>query len=224
MKDNFLQTNANYYEAQAFQASFDDSSLTNINEWIEKQTDGEIKQALDQMDPNAVMYLMNTLLFKEKWETPYKQNDVRSGTFTMEDGTELAVEMMHSDEDFYYEDEGTLVFQKNYKNDAYGFVALLPKKDQPINGYIQNLSTEKLMNLFNHKVSDSMSVNLPKFTYDDSMELKQPLMDMGITDAFDADKADFCNMITNTTVPLYLNRILQKTKIQVNENGTVAGQ
>ena len=46
---DFLQTNADYYGAGIFKAPFDNSTLKEINEWVEDNTDGMIKDILDEI-------------------------------------------------------------------------------------------------------------------------------------------------------------------------------
>ena len=102
---DFLQTNADYYGADIYEAPFDNSTLRDINKWIEDATDGMIKNMLDRIDSGAVMYLINALAFEAKWSEIYQNVQVREGTFTTEDGDKRSVELMYSVENRYLDDE-----------------------------------------------------------------------------------------------------------------------
>lgn len=64
---------------------------------------------------------------------------------------------------------------------------------------------------------------IPKFKVDFSATLNAALMDMGMTDAFDPDLADFSAMGTSLDGPLFIGAVLHKTAIAVDERGTKAG-
>ena len=59
----FLQKNADYYGAAVYKSAFDVKTLRDINNWVKKNTDGMIEKIIDDLDPDAVMYLINTVLF-----------------------------------------------------------------------------------------------------------------------------------------------------------------
>ena len=68
-EEDFLQTNADWYDAGLYRAPFDDSTLKEINEWVETKTDGMVKDILDKISGDAIMYLVNALAFDAEWET-----------------------------------------------------------------------------------------------------------------------------------------------------------
>jgi serpin B len=53
--------------------------------------------------------------------------------------------------------------------------------------------------------------------------MAETLSNMGITDAFDMNKADFKGLGSSTVGNIYINRVLHKTYISVAEKGTKAG-
>lgn len=63
VEEAFLQRNADYYGAAVYKSAFDKKTLRDINNWVKENTDGVIDKIVDQMDPYAVMYLVNTVLF-----------------------------------------------------------------------------------------------------------------------------------------------------------------
>jgi serpin B len=61
---------------------------------------------------------------------------------------------------------------------------------------------------------------LPKFKITFSAKLNEALSAMGMQDAFSESKADFSQMIKQR--PAWISRVLQKTFLDVNEEGTEA--
>ncbi|MBD5142713.1 MAG: serine protease [Ruminococcus sp.] len=221
VKEEFLQTNADYYNASVFKAPFDDSTVSDINNWVKKNTDNMIPELLEEISDDTVMYLINAVTFDGKWLTPYTEDEVWNGIFTSADNSEQEVEMMHSDEYHYLEDENTTGFMKYYQGNRYAFVALLPNEDISINNYIANLTPESLQNLISNPKRTSVQAGLPKFSYDYEIELSETLSSMGMPVAFNPS-ADFSKMADTQSGLLYIDNVLHKTHIDVFEEGTKA--
>ena len=223
VNEDFLQINADYYGAGAYKAPFDDSTLEDINNWVKKETDGMIPKVLDEIPPEAVMYLVNALAFEAEWAEIYNEYAVSDGTFTKEDGTKQSVEFMYSDESTYLEDDKAIGFKKYYKDRKYAFVALLPNEGVSVDEYIASLDGESLNALLSNAKNTSVSAKMPKFETGYDVEMSKVLQSMGMIDAFDGNKADFSGLGTSSAGNLRINRVIHKTFISVAEKGTKAG-
>jgi len=215
----YLQTVRNYYEAQAYTAGFHSETMESMNRWIEEQTAGRIPQALDRMDPNAVMYLINALTFDAKWDTAYTTNDLREQTFLAPSG-ERTVEMMGSEESYYLSCGQGTGFMKDYEGGRYSFFALLPNEGLALEDYLASLTHGELLETLENPEVTAVLATMPKLKLDTSVEMQEVLASMGMTEAFTMD-ADFSG--TEPTKSLYISRILHKTYLQVDEVGTQAG-
>ena len=223
INDNFLEKNHRDFQAEIFGAPFDESTLDDINYWIADETEQMIPKMLDRIDESAVMYLINAVAFDAEWEQVYSESCIRTEDFTDGDGNSMEAAMMYSDESLYLEDDCTTGFIKPYK-DGYGFAALLPKEGMAMEDYIKQLSAEKLSALINGAADTySVSAALPKFSAEYDIELSETLQNMGMTDAFDESRADFTGIGTYDGGNIYINMVLHKTYIEVEESGTKAG-
>ena len=219
---DFLQTNADYYGADAYKAPFNDTTLKDINNWVKDKTDGMIPDILDEIPSNALMYLVNALAFEAEWEDVYKKDQVESGKFTREDGTVKNVKFMYSSESKYIEDELATGFIKYYAGGQYAFAALLPNEGVSVAEYIAALDGAKLRNTLGSAQRGVVKAALPKFETEFKTELSEVLKSMGMPIAFDEDNADFSGLGT-ADVNIYIGRVLHKTFISVGEQGTRAG-
>ena len=52
-----------------------------INRWIDRRTDGMIKDIMDQIPPYAIMYLVNAVAFEGEWKDPYEKEQVHDADF-----------------------------------------------------------------------------------------------------------------------------------------------
>lgn len=221
---NFLQTNADYYGAGIFKAPFDKSTLGDINNWVREKTDNMIENdILDEIPKEAVMYVVNALTFDAEWQNIYMDVQVREDVFTKENGEKQNTDFMYSQESLYLEDEKATGFIKDYKSSKYSFVALLPKEGISVQDYIASMSGEKLHSLLSQPQHYQVDAAIPKFKNDYFVEMKRILTDMGMQDAFHPIEADFTGLGKSSAGNIYINRVLHKTAITVDERGTKAG-
>ena len=225
VEQSFLQTNADYYGAGAYKAAFDEGTRNDINNWVKEHTDGMIPEIIDEIPDEAIMYLVNALAFDAKWADEYEEHQIREGRFTMEDGTRQDVDMMHSEEYTYLEDDLATGFIKYYKDRKYAFVAMLPNEGVSVSQYVDSLTGEHLRELLNNPQDLTVFASIPKFETEYDIEMSEVLQEMGMTDAFDWQVADFSKLGTYNVdgMNICINRVLHKTFISVSEPGTRAG-
>ena len=223
VNQDFLQTNADYYGADIYKAPFDKQTLKDINNWVKQNTDGMIPEILDQIPPEAIMYLVNALAFEAEWSEIYEKHQVKDGEFTKEDGTKQEVKFMYGSEGTYFEDEKATGFMKRYKGGKYAFVAMLPNEGVSVSEYIASLDGESLNALLANPQYATVRTSIPKFETEYKVDMSDILQSMGMTEAFDMYNADFEGLGTSTDGNIYISRVLHKTFISVGEKGTKAG-
>ncbi len=223
VKEEFLQNITDFYHATAYAAPFDASTVREINNFVNKHTDGMIEDILDEISPLAAIYLVNALGFEAEWQEKYQPTQVRQGVFTEADGEFETVDFLHSAEHTYITCNGADGFLKYYRGGDYAFAALLPPEEQIATEYVASLTGSDLHQaLTNHSYRDVIAA-IPQFEEDCSMELSQTLKAMGMSDLFDEDDADLTAMGTSTMGNLYVSRVLHETAISVTPQGTKAG-
>lgn len=224
VKESFLKTVEKYYETDIVVTDFNAYALDSINRYVEENTDGMVKNILNEIPKEAVMYLVNALAFEARWSIPYNEYSVQENIFTTEDGREQTVELMYAEEsDAYVENEFATGFLKNYEGGRYAFVALLPKEGISVEELADSLSGDSLPDLLNDCREGEVLTAMPKFQTEYDVEMSEVLQAMGMTDAFDDEKADFSSLATYAGEDLFINRVLHKTFIAVGEQGTRAG-
>ena len=220
---DFLQCNADYYGADIYKAPFDKSTLNDINDWVKTKTDGKITKILDEIPEEAVMYLINALSFEAEWNEVYNKEQIRDGFFTASDKEKQKVPFMHCEVNDYIKDTDAEGFIKYYKDGKYAFVALLPDEDISVSDYIEKLDGKKLNKLLSDAENLPVNTSIPKFSTEYSVEMSEIFKSIGMTKAFDPDKADFSILGKSKTGNIYINKIFHKTFISVSEKGTKAG-
>jgi serine protease inhibitor len=221
---SFIQTNADYYGASVFKSDFNSiQTVTDINKWVETNTDGLIDKIVDEIKKDTMLYLINTVLFEAEWERIYRQNDIQESTFHLKNGSKANVEFMSSEERGYLKDDLAQGFVKPYKDSPYSFVAMLPNKDVNLEDYVQSLTGEKWLLLMKNRSDEIVDTRIPKFKYEYKTKLVDPLKKMGLKDGFDPKLANFNRMGNMNGEKFYIGDVLHKAYIQVDERGTKAG-
>ncbi len=223
VEPDFLQKNATFYGAEAYKSPFNQTTVDDINLWVKDHTDGMIDNMVETINKDSIMYLLNAVVFDAKWENPYTKNDVYSGEFTATDGTIRTVEMMSSTENKYLDDGNATGFIKNYKDGQYSFIALLPNEETNVKDYLESLSGEHLLSVIDNAQAASVVTRIPKFSYDYTIKMKEALINLGLQTAFDSDTADFSKLGSSSDGNIFIDDVLHKSYIAVDELGTKAG-
>lgn len=223
VEPSFLQTNADYYGAAAYRAPFDSRTVQDINDWVNDATGGTIRQMLEEIPDEAVLYLINALIFDAEWEDIYAESAILPEQFTAADGTSREASMMYAEEDRYLDDGQAVGFIKPYKGGQYAFAALLPREDVSIDGYIASLTGQGLLDTLESAKPASVMAGVPKFQYESEWELNGALKTLGMPTAFDSRKADFSRMAHSSRGNIFIGEVIHKTFIAVDERGTKAG-
>lgn len=226
VSEDFLKTDKTYYDADVFKSSFDDNTLKDINSWVNDNTDGMIKDIMNRISVDDVMYLINAVAFDAKWETAYKEDgeSVKDDIdFTNFDQSVAKVTMLYSTESGFMSNENCKAFVKPYEGGQYGFMGILPNEGIELNDFISGMNKDWFLELYNSMDSEyEVYTGIPEFTSDYSMSMSDVMKTMGMEQAFDPDNADFSNMIKSSDDNVFIDDVLHKTHIEVDSNGTKA--
>ena len=220
VESDFLQTNADYYDAAVYKAPFNDQTLTDINSWVSDKTDGMIDKILDEIGKDAIMYLINALLFDAEWKDQFEnsfEND-----FTLENGKVKSVDMLRGDLRGYVHSDLAEGFIKSYKGGRFAFCAMLPNKGVSVQDLVNAMDGKSLTGYFNSAKNEKVVFMMPKFSLNCEFDLIETLAALGMTDAFDPFLADFTALGSYRDSNIYIALVKHKTAIEVTEAGTKA--
>ncbi len=202
---------------------FDEKAEKKINNWVSDNTNEMIPEIVENIDTNSAAYLINALSFEAVWANPYEPDATHPGTFNNEDGTTSKATFMDETMYTYYETANASGFSKGYADGKYAFLAILPNEDITLKTFLETFDSDAYLAFCESETSEYMvSTSLPKFEYSYSNELSEQLMSLGMTNAFDPDRADFGRMFAEAGNALYIAKVLHKTAITVDTEGTRA--
>jgi len=222
--DGFLARNADSFGAGVRSLDFaDPRSPGIINEWVSDNTNGKIKNILDQIPSNAILYLVNAIWFKGTWTDQFDKADTRDQAFALADGTRRTVPMMRNDAGYRYLE--TVAFQAAslpYGDGRFSMYVFLPKTTSSLSAFVAGLTAEAWSGWMAAFGGMDGDIALPRFQIKYKTELVETLSALGMSVAF-GDRADFSAMFPPDAQPAAaISRVIHQTYLDVNEEGTEA--
>ncbi|MDR7129945.1 serpin B [Algoriphagus sp. 4150] len=204
---------------------YDPNSVDIINHWIEKQTNNLIKDMLDFIPEDAVMYLVNAIYFKGDWTYNFPKENTRKEKFTLRNGQEIMTDMMNLGEPAGFKAYGTADYtylEIPYSSEQYSMGVLVNES-----GNLSQLYPHFTLENLDEWRSNSRDVNLilkmPKFKIEYRIDnLADDLQAMGLVRPFIFHQDNFTQLFSNPTNYLKISRVIHQALIEVDEKGTEA--
>ncbi|MDA0676817.1 MAG: serpin family protein [Chloroflexi bacterium] len=222
----FLDTLAENYGAgmrlvdYSTQAEF---ARQTINEWVEDNTNGRIKDLIPQgaLDEQTVLVLANAIYFKAAWAREFNADLTARGDFhTLKDGT-VKADMMHQTDMFNFADaDGYTAIEIPYVGQETSMIVLVPDEGK-FTSFESSLDAAKLARVMNDMRYTNVDLKFPKFSYESKFMLPRVLKQLGMLDAFDPFEADFSGMRTPPP-SLLITDVIHQAFVAVDEQGTEA--
>ena len=225
-KENFI------IKGEEFEANIDLlKNYNTVNKWVKNKTSNKIDKIIDNISPDVMMVLLNAIYFEAFWKIKFDIHLTYFREFFNIDDSKVYIDLMFLNGELlnYYENEDIKAVKLDYdiKDNYINAIFILPKREdfleQNINYIIDNFNNDTFYNIID-KLKDENSktkVNffIPKFFLEYEINLVQILKDMGMSKAF-TKEAEFKGI--NDKLNLFVNQVLQKNYIKVNEEGTQA--
>jgi serpin B len=219
--DEFINTNQSYFDAAVRELDFAAPDAVDIiNGWIEDKTNDKIKDMLDFIPSDAVMYLINAIYFNATWKYEFDKSETSEGTFYLNDGGTSTADFMKVEGDFnYIVHEDFKAVEMPYGDSTFSMVVMLPSGEMTTDDLIGGMDQTSWNTWFENPNVKGVRIELPKFKYGFKTLLNDHLKSLGLGVAF-SDGADFSRI---TGIPnLYISRVIHQTFIDVQEEGTEA--
>ncbi|XP_021698111.1 serine protease inhibitor 27A [Aedes aegypti] len=216
-----------YYSATVDKAPFSKPKIAaeQINSWVNKTTHGRIAELVtaDGLD-GAIITLINAIYFKGLWTYPFPEY---TPTLTFY-GNQKQVQapFMEQNGQFYYDDSAALdsqLLRLSYRGGKFAMYFILPHQGKTVDDVLDKMTLSTLHQALWYMDETEVNVTIPKFKFDFSEELNQPLKDIGIREIFSQ----------NASLPLLargkgarnevrVSRVFQKAGININHLGSEA--
>ncbi len=223
VKPDFITTNQNYYQAEVEGLDFTNApaTLEKVNGWVNTKTKGKIDKIIEEVSDQAVMYLLNAIYFNGEWKYRFDSKNTYEMPFTKENQTTIQVPTMQIENPFnYYSNPNFELLEMPYGSGKYSMLIFLPEEGKTTNDVISLLNSENVNDWISKLTEQTKEVFLPKFEFKFDDSLVDELMALGMTDAFNASKADLSGI--SDAAKLVISEVKHKSYIKVDERGTEA--
>jgi len=225
LRESFISDVTNYYAAELYSAPFDNSTVKEINAWVNKNTKERIPEIIDHLDPETVIALVNAMAFDGEWAEELEGEDIKEDiTFTNADGTTKKVTMLSTHERRAILLNGGIGFIRPYKGNEYSFVAILPDANQTAEEYLAGIvsgNSNFAEAYLNADTKRGVNAMIPEFKAEFGANLNNTLKAMGVKEAY-TSTAGFKEMVTDDSTGVLIGDVIHKTMIKVDRQGTEA--
>jgi serpin B len=195
-----------------------------INRWVESKTKNRIRELIKPgiLDALTRLSLVNAVYFKGDWEIPFKKENSAEAPFFKNGGSMVNTSLMHQTATFRYGAPGNVqLIELPYAGNDITMLVVLPQKEVALSAVEKILDTAILAEWDNCLAEKKVEVCLPRFRTTAAFRLDKALKEMGMSDAFSQELADFSGMVADRS-KLYIGAVVHKAFVDVDEKGTEA--
>ncbi len=225
VKEAYVSSVKNYYGGEVTNLDFmgrPDASRDTINEWVEDRTNDKIKDLVpkNSITPDTRVIITNAIYFNGKWVYEFDKRITAKKPFYPAKGEEIPVDMMYMFKSFNYgENSKAKIIELPYKGNDLSMYIVLPKDND-----IKDFETDFTVNDYNKLKNDmefteEVQTSIPKFKFETKTDLSSSLVEMGVVDAFNPNRANFSGISDG---PLFVSSVIHQAFIDVQEEGTEA--
>jgi len=216
----FREVAGGYYGAELHQTTFGRPQAAEaINRWVARRTRDRITDLISETTPDERMVLVNALYFKGEWKERFDPERTEPRPFHRLNGSPVEVPFMHQTERLgYMAEEGLVGVRLPYGEGDMALYAFMPDEWE---GFLEGLTPERYRGWIAATAEQRVRLAFPKVRMRDGHRLKDPLKALGMERAFDSEQADFSGLLVGSE-PLYIDEVVQKTFLEINEEGTEA--
>ncbi|XP_061569930.1 leukocyte elastase inhibitor-like isoform X2 [Cololabis saira] len=228
----FLTETRKHYDAELESVDFITShqeARIRINNWVEKQTQGKIRDVVAEgvLNEMSRLVLVNAIYFKGTWNEPFLPYKTYDTDFKLNKNEKKKVKMMTQETHVpfaFIPEVNCQILEMPYKGKELSMLIFLPKDIEDdttgLEKLEKQLTYEKFMEWTGELTVTQVNVSLPRFKLEETYDLNRVLTSMGMEDAFDEGKSDLSGMSGNKD--LVLSKVTHKAFVEVNEEGTEA--
>ncbi|MGM0566657.1 MAG: serpin family protein [Bacteroidota bacterium] len=216
----FIRTNKEYFSAFHNQSE-NQNFVSEINDWVQRSTQGNIKEMMKGSQPGDMLYILNAIYFRGDWKHEFNASQTTDSYFYLEDGSRKPTRMMWQKADLNYYRNGIFqMVELPYENESFSMYILLPDSTIDMNRLVSKLDMETWQRHKNN-LSRKRNINfgMPRFSCEYSVGMKELMESMGIRDLFDNEEVNLSGI---SDQPVSISEVMHKAAIDVDEKGTEA--
>jgi serpin B len=179
------------------------------------------------LDADTRLVLVNAIYFLGDWAKPFAREATRPAPFHTSPSAKADVPTMHQIETFgWMRGDRFQALGLAYAGGGFSMLVLLPDAVDGLAGLEDGLTADALDRVVATLVPTRVALALPKFEVNPARaaSLSPLLRDLGLSAAFDRDRADFTGIAdpTDRRDRLFIGEVFHKAFVKTDEKGTEA--
>jgi serpin B len=198
-------------------------ALRGINDWVSARTEKRIKDlfSADALSADTRLVFANAIYFKGQWQQQFDPQQTTDRPFKVQADREVTTPTMHRDAEFAHGGiDQVHLLELPYRDCPLSFVVVLPNRVDGLAEVERTLDGPTLQRWLETLRRSRLEVSLPKLRLDWEGKLNQPLINLGLSDAFDDARADFSAITAERR--LFIDFVQHQAFLEINEEGTEA--
>lgn len=215
LRDNYATVMKSTYGTDMFARDFEDVRplLAEMNQWCYENTNGVIPEFINEIDPNAVSVIANTLYFKGSWAVPFDASKTEKAYFGGVDGRSLVDMMYVRNTQHFVEGDNYSAVRMQMGNGAFEVSVILPNEGVDFDSFIADFDFAGYALKRNNDVL--VDYYLPRFKFtSDQMGITDVLGGMGMTALNEIRPSSIFNESVEARHDIY-----QRTGMEFTEQG-----
>ncbi len=216
---------AEKYYASSFKGKMGSNGYNKaLQKWLNDQTGGLLKEEALQVEfnDNTILGLASTVYFKARWDSEFNEINTAPDIFNGKNGKQTVDFMNQTSANDYYYDDNYSAVAMCFTNRSAKMWLILPDEDTTPEKLIQSGDVDPILTGSkpkNCKPYALINLAMPKFDVSSTLDLRQNLKQLGVTDVFDDEKADFSPTFNSAA---YVSMMQHSARVTVDEEGCTA--
>ena len=221
---------AKTYHASTFRGKMGSAEYDQaLQGWLNEQTGGLLSDSVkdQKFDELTALAIATTLHFSVKWSHQFDSDDTYGQTFHAQSG-DVECDFMHQaiESGTYFAGDKFAAVCQYFDDVQQGthMVYFLPDEGVSVEELLSDPQVFALLGGEQEKPpykDVKIHFAVPKFDITSNMELSEKLRKLGVTDAFDMEKADFSALVDDPQ-EIVLSRVDHSVRVRIDEEGVEA--
>lgn len=213
LEPSFTNALADDYDAQAVDVDFrSPDAIETIDAWVDEHTAGRITRLFDDLDPETIAVIANAIYMKAEWQYQFSESSTEDAEFTKADGSTVTVPMMSKQALSLRHVTGETwnAIELPYVGGELAMWVLVSEGEEPLAPTLTSAVFEQLRD---GAPAVSANVALPRWDYENQIDLLERLGELGLTNLAELD---------GITPEFMVSDAIHRANITVDERGTEA--
>ena len=224
--EEILSTLAENYYASTYSGKMGSEAYDRAyQDWLNEQTGGLLSEYVQDksFSEDTLMCLASTMYYNAQWVTKFSENCIEQGVFHAPDGDVQADYLKRTyDNKYVYCAENYFALTESLEGGGTMYF-ILPDEDVTAE---QLVCDEELYRMLadSEEVEQRMLkvyLSVPKFDISSRCDLKDGMRQLGITDIFDSEAADF-SPLADIDGNIWIDKADHAVRVSMDENGCTA--